>query len=316
MYKYWYKKLFPFAGVVIAMAVQLLVRNSSLHPAADKPYFNFVLYFFLGLTVILFGFSFASKKLSTYLEKNGIFWLGVGIFVAVLNLLTGKLAVFPPLLFPSLDNIFSVFAQQWSVILKCIFFSFRLLFVGLLIGISVGFVTGLFLGFSKKVFFWLNPVMKVIGPIPATAWIPIVLTAFPTTFQASAFIIALSVWFPVVMMTSSGIQNISKAYFEVGRTLGAGRLIQILRIGVPASLPSIFQGIFYGVCSAFIALMTAEMFGAKYGLGWFISWQKSMMMYKGVYAGLILIAVFCSVILTLLTVVRKRLLLWQKDQVL
>ncbi len=310
------KSLYPLFGVAIPLALQLAVKDSVLHPAVKHPYYTWILFFFLVASLVIFGISFCSKKIGHYLEKNGIFWTGVGAVVALLNLFTSKLAIFPVLLFPSFDNILSVFAENWGLLLKCIFFSFRLLLVGVLAGTFVGFVTGLFLGFSKRIFFWLNPVMKVIGPIPATAWIPIVLTAFPTTFQASAFIIALSVWFPVVMMTSAGIQNISKAYFEVGRTLGAGKYFQILRIGVPASLPSIFQGFFYGVCSAFIALMTAEMFGAKYGLGWFISWQKSMMLYKGVYAGLILIAVFCSTILTGLTVLRGRLLAWQKDQVL
>ena len=36
------------------------------------------------------------------------------------------------------------------------------------------------------------------------------------------------------------------------------------------------------------------------------------MMYAGVYAGLILIAVFCTVIITALFKVRGKLLVWQK----
>jgi NitT/TauT family transport system permease protein len=58
--------------------------------------------------------------------------------------------------------------------------------------------------------------------------------------------------------------------------------------------------------------MTAEMFGAKYGIGWYISYQKAMMLYSGVYAGLIMIAVFCTVILTALFKVRAKVLNWQK----
>ena len=57
--------------------------------------------------------------------------------------------------------------------------------------------------------------------LPIAYLIPLVLTTFPTPFGASVFIIALAVWFPVQLMTSSGIQNTSKVYFEVGKTLGA-----------------------------------------------------------------------------------------------
>ena len=91
-----------------------------------------------------------------------------------------------------------------------------------------------------------------------------------------------------------------------------GTFFQVFKIAVPAALPNIFQGVFNGICAAFIALMTAEMFGAKYGIGWYISYQKAMMMYSGVYAGLIMIAVFCTVIISSLFKVRKRVLGWQK----
>ena len=210
------------------------------------------------------------------------------------------------------NNILAIFLEQTSLLAKCVWYSFKLLILGVFWGILVGFFTGVCLGFSQKVYYWINPYIKLIGPIPATAWIPLVLTTFPTTFGASVFIIALAVWFPVQLMTSSGIQNTSKVYFEVGKTLGAGTFFQVFKIAVPAALPNIFQGVFNGICAAFIALMTAEMFGAKYGIGWYISYQKAMMMYAGVYAGLILIAVFCTVIITSLFKVRKRLLSWQK----
>ena len=58
--------------------------------------------------------------------------------------------------------------------------------------------------------------------------------------------------------------------------------------------------------------MTGEMFGAKAGIGWFINMEKELAEFKGVYAGLILIAIFCNVVLALLFRVRGRLLRWQK----
>jgi NitT/TauT family transport system permease protein len=77
-------------------------------------------------------------------------------------------------------------------------------------------------------------------------------------------------------------------------------------------MPSIFIGLFNGTCSAFITLMTAEMLGAKYGIGWYVNWQKEMMCYANVYAGLIIIALTCSILITLLFKVKDKLLVWQK----
>ena len=305
-------RAFPILGVIIALAVHNLIPNSSLHPVAKVSYYNRLLLILLALASIFFILSFFVKKLRSSLEYKGPFLLGTAGLVIVINLITAKFALLPVIFFPSFDNILAVFIEQTALLGKCIWYSFRLLLLGVFWGVTVGFITGVLLGFSKKVYYWINPYIKLIGPIPATAWIPLVLTTFPTPFGASVFIIALAVWFPVQLMTSSGIQNTSKVYFEVGKTLGARTFFQVFRIAVPAALPNIFQGAFNGICAAFIALMTAEMFGAKYGIGWYISYQKAMMLYSGVYAGLIMIAVFCTVIITALFQVRKRLLNWQK----
>ena len=305
-------RVFPILGVITALAVHNLIPNSSLHPAAKTSYYNRLLLILLGLAGIFFILSFFVKKIRTGLEFKGPFLLGTAGLVIVINLITAKFALLPIIFFPSYDNILAVFVEQTGLLGKCIWYSFRLLLLGVFWGVLAGFITGVFLGFSRHVYYWINPYIKLIGPIPATAWIPLVLTTFPTPFGASVFIIALAVWFPVQLMTSSGIQNTSKVYFEVGRTLGAGTFFQVFRIAVPAALPNIFQGTFNGICAAFIALMTAEMFGAKYGIGWYISYQKAMMMYPGVYAGLILIALFCTVIITALFKVRQKLLSWQK----
>ena len=302
----------PLFGILAALAIENFVPDSPLHPVSTKPYYNKLLLILLLTAFVFFAISFFIKKLGIALEIKGPFLLGASGVIIIINLITAKFALLPVIFFPSYNNILAVFIEQKELLLKCIWYSFRLMILGVFWGVLVGFITGVFLGFSKTVYYWINPYIKLIGPIPATAWIPLALTTFPTTFGASVFIIALAVWFPVQLMTSSGIQNTTKVYFEVGKTLGAGTVFQVFKIAVPAALPNIFQGMFNGICAAFIALMTAEMFGAKYGIGWYISYQKAMMMYSGVYAGLILIALFCTIIITALFKVRGKVLSWQK----
>ena len=309
------KRFLPFAGAVFALALQLLIKDSRRHPAALHSYYANLLLIFAVLALAAFVSSFFFKKAKSFLEKNGPVIAVSFVLLSVLNILTVKTAILPVMLFPSFDNILSVFVESRALILRCVFHSVKLLFTGIFFGVLVGFLTGVGLGFSRRFNYWVNPFIKIIGPIPATAWIPIALVVFPGTFGASVFIVALSVWFPVLRLTSSGIQNVPNAYFEVGKTLGAGRFYQIFRIAIPAALPNIFQGLFFGICSSFIALMTAEMFGAKAGIGWFINMEKELAEFKGVYAGLILIAVFCSVILKILFMVKDRTLRWQKGLV-
>lgn len=305
-------RFLPLITILIAIGLEVLIPNHRTHPKTSFHFYRTLLWIMFAVFFLLFLISFFYTKIKISLEKVGAFYSGVIIFLTILNLITAKFALLPALLFPSFDNILSIFVEKKNLILKCVFYSFRLLGAGVFFGTLVGLLLGIALGFSRRTYYWINPIIKVIGPIPATAWIPIALTSFPTTFSASVFIIALAVWFPIVMMTSSGILNIPNSYFEVGKTLGTGKFYQVFKIGIPAALPSIFQGIFYGVCSAFIALMTAEMFGAKAGIGWYINMEKGMAEYKGVYAGLILITLFCNLILFIVFKIRDHFLKWQK----
>ncbi|MBP0966145.1 MAG: ABC transporter permease subunit [Oscillospiraceae bacterium] len=311
------KPLLPLLSLAAAEAVALAVPDSPLHQPAKHPYFAVLL---IIVTVLYYIFALVGDRLAGRKKtprEHPVFYrapflAGVILFGNLLNLFTVKTALFPVLYFPSLDRVFGTLVEDRELIAKCIGFSLGILAKGVFGGLLVGFFTGLAIGFSKTAEYWINPLIRILGPIPSTAWIPILLIVFSEARNASAFIIGISVWFPTVVLTSSGIANVKNSYFEVSSTLGAGTFYKIFRIGVPAAMPHIFLGLFNGICGSFVALMTAEMIGAKYGIGWYVNFQKEMMAYANVYAGLIVIAVMFYCIITLLFKVRNRVLGWQK----
>ena len=83
------------------------------------------------------------------------------------------------LYFPSLDRVFGVLVEDSAFLATCLAYSARLLFFGWLGGAVVGMLTGIAIGFNKTFAYWVQPLVRVLGPIPSTAWIPLVLIAFP-----------------------------------------------------------------------------------------------------------------------------------------
>jgi len=302
----------PVLSVILAIAVDILVANASKHTPAAQPYFIYLLAIILTVFTVSAIASYFNAKAKVWLEERTLFVAAAVLFLNVLNIATKKLGLLPVIYFPSLDKVLGVIVEDRAFLAVCLATSGKLLSTGYVFGAIAGFATGIAVGFSKGAAYWINPLIRILGPIPPTAWIPIVLISFPTTFSASAFLIALSVWFPTTVMTSSGILNVQNAYFEVSSTLGAGKYYQIFKVGVPASMPHMFIGLFNGTCASFITLMTAEMIGVKNGIGWYINWQKEMMAYANVYAGLIIIAVTFSLLITLLFKLRDYALVWQK----
>ena len=305
-------KTLPFAGLALGAVTDLVIPDSELQPPADHPYFLY----FLGLLAVVYGIlfiaSFISAKLDERISYKAPLIAGTAVLITVINLITSKYALLPVLFFPCLDRVFGVFATDYELLIQCILASGQLLLRGFLAGGILGFLTGILIGFNKKASYWISPFMKFVGPIPPTSWSPLVLSLFTTTYSASVFMVALAVWFPITLMTSSGIQNVNNSYFEVASTLGSGKLNKIFKVAVPAAMPSIFLGIFYATCSAFVTLVTAELLGADAGLGWYLNWEKSMMLYANVYAGLILIAVICTMVITLVFKIKDQVLVWQR----
>jgi len=307
------RKLLPVLSLMAAVIIQIAVKNAQEHPVVKVPYFTCALFTGLGVYTIFLIASFFNKSIDSKIKYKSYFLAAAVMLLNILNILTGKLAVLPVLHFPSLDTVFGVFINDRMLLLKCLGYSLKLLVCGYLPGALAGLTTGIFIGFSKKASYWISPVIKVLGPIPSAAWIPLVLVGFPSVASASSFLIALSVWFPTVIMTSSGISAIDNSYFEVSAALGAGNLSKIFRVGVPAAMPHIFWGLFSGACASFITLVTAEIIGARYGIGWYINRQKEMLSYANVYAGLIIIALVLSILVTLLFKLHDKLLPWQKE---
>jgi NitT/TauT family transport system permease protein len=304
--------LFPIFSIAIALAVQALLPNAPGHPRVAAHYFTYFLIIAGALYLAALAASVFAAKLGERLVYRGAFISGVFIFLTVLNLATSKFALLPVLYFPSLDKVFGVIVEERALLAKCISYSARLLFIGYFLGAVAGVCTGICIGFNKTVSYWVSPLVRVLGPIPSTAWVPLVLVVFPSAVSASAFLVGLAVWFPTTVMTSSGVSNVPQAYFEVGSTLGAKGARNIFSIGVPAAMPHIFLGLFNGTCASFITLVTAEMIGAKYGIGWYINWQKDMLSYANVYAGLFIIGVIFSILISGLFRLRDKMLVWQK----
>jgi NitT/TauT family transport system permease protein len=239
------------------------------------------------------------------------------IAVAVLlltgwELTTAGFRLLPLPYFPSPAGVLQSLINDRTVLFDSTWHSLILLLSGYAVGVAIGLFSGICIGWFPQARYWGMPVLKIVGPIPATAWIPLAMVLSPSAMFSAIALIALAVWFPVTMLTASGLSNTRASYLDVARTLGAGRAFLIFRVAIPGAMPSIFLGLFMGLGASFLTLVVAETVGVKSGLGWYLSWAQGWAEYGKVYAALVIMAAFFSTIMTALFKVRDRVLVWQK----
>ncbi|WP_294904382.1 ABC transporter permease [Tatumella sp. UBA2305] len=245
--------------------------------------------------------------------KTAAAWLiALPVLLSSWQILTAKLLVLPVPFFAPPQALLQVFHDDWPRLLDSLYHSLSLLLSGVLLGTLFGFIAGLAIGWSPRVGYWMHPLLRVLGPLPATALLPLCFFLFPTSHEASVFLIALATWFPVTVLTWSGVASIDQAWYDVARTLGGNSRFLILRVAIPAALPSVFVGLFMGLGASFSVLIVAEMVGVKSGIGFYLQWAQGWAAYSNMYAALILMALLCSGLISLLFAVRNRVLRWQK----
>lgn len=226
----------------------------------------------------------------------------------LLTLKSGKL-LYP--FIPWVNDIINAAVGDWPNLLKSCFFSLRLLFTGYFLGVAAGLVTGIACGYSERVNYWINPIVKVLGPIPTATWVPLIMIIFPSLAAGAVFIIALGTWFAVTLASRTGIQNIDRSLFDAARILGAKGHQLVFRVAIPSAMPNILQGMTQGMSSACVSLMVAEMLGVEAGLGWYITWAKSWALYNRMFAAIVVLCIIFNVVTNTLNAIKKHALRWQ-----
>ena len=162
-----------------------------------------------------------------------------------------------------------------------------------------GYAIGLFLATLLTIFAMntrigrdlLEVLTSMFNPLPAIALLPLALIWFGLGNTSLIFVLIHSVLWPVALNTHAGFQAVSNTLRMVGRNYGLSGLRLVIKILIPAALPSIIAGLKIGWAFAWRTLIAAELvFGASSGeggLGWYIFERKNELDIPAVFAGLL-----------------------------
>jgi NitT/TauT family transport system permease protein len=185
--------------------------------------------------------------------------------------------------------------------------------------LSLGFLAGgipaVALGLGMGLLPWLraavDPVIAALHPIPKSAILPLLLLIFGLGEGSRITMVAIGVFFIVVVNAMEGVLTIHRVYIDVARSFGATWLQMVRTVALPGSLPLVLAGIRMGLGLGFILGVVAEMLGARSGLGYVLwrSWQTFDV--PTVYGMLIVSAVIGYLTVVVMDWVRRTLVPWQ-----
>src|SRR6266513_2600153 len=285
----WRAQLAVPLAALVALAIHLLFSKRA--PAVETHSYTLFFYEIVGVSIVL------SIALRFWMRHMRPILTATILLLGLWDIVTFGFQLLPMPYFPGPAAVLRNLINDRALLLDSTWHSLALLLGGYAIGVLIGLISGICIGWSPPIRYWGMPLLKVVGPIPATAWIPLSMVVSPSALISAVSLIALAVWFPVTMLTASGISNTRASYLDVARTLGAGRGYLIFRVAVPAAITNIFIGFFLGLGASFLTLVVAETVGVKSGLGWYVSWAQGWAEYGKVFAALVIMAAFFSTIM-------------------
>lgn len=302
----------------VAVAEYLLIPDKSLNRNPNTYLAALILLILLYATVGSYAFikrRRGQRQAYDKLRYRAPLFSALFLLLAGYDYLTLKTGVLTQPFVPCMNFVLRAAWSDRAMIWDCTLHTLWLLLLGYSAGVALGLVTGITCGYSEKARYWVNPIIKFLGPIPTSTWIPIMMVVASSLFGGAVFIIALGSWFAVTVAAMTGIANVDKDYFDAARTLGATSRQLVFRVAIPHAMPSILQGCTQAMSSSCTSIMIAEMLGVKSGLGWYMNWSKSWASYDKMFAALFVICIIFTLVTKALDLIKRRVLRWQNGTV-
>ena len=159
-------------------------------------------------------------------------------------------------------------------------------------GMSLGVFVGLLAGCFSSIRNVVSPWVSALFPIPKIALLPILIIWFGIGEGSKVMTIALGVFFPTVLATCSGVDNVDRRLITMGQSFNLSKSILIRRILLPGALPSILSSWRITLSIAIMLLIAAEMIGATYGIGAYMLTAGSLIALDQLLAGALILSIF------------------------
>ncbi|SIQ92968.1 ABC transporter permease [Halanaerobium kushneri] len=164
----------------------------------------------------------------------------------------------------------------------------------LIIAVPFGLIIGRFKSLDK----YLSPFIYLAYPVPKIAFLPIVLLFFGLGDLSKVFLIAIIVFFQILVHTRDAAKSIDPELILSVKSLGVSKTQLFWHLILPASLPRVFTAIRISLGTAVAVLFFTETFATFEGLGFFIMDTWTRVNYSEMFAGIMALS-FLGLILFL-----------------
>ncbi len=179
--------------------------------------------------------------------------------------------------------------------------------LGMAIGTVLGMATAIQLAISPSAREIMRPILVFSQAVPVFALAPILTLWLGYGLWSKVAMAVLIIYFPVTSAFLDGLMRTPVGFLDQARIMGASRVSTMIRIRIPAALPSLGSGLRLAAVYAPIGAVIGEWVGASQGLGYLMLLANGRAKIDLMFAALIVLAIMAVILHTLVDRLARRL---------
>jgi NitT/TauT family transport system permease protein len=183
--------------------------------------------------------------------------------------------------------------------------------VGFLAGIVVALGLAILFQFSRGVERAIYPHAIALKAIPLVALAPLVTVWAGTGMTSKVILAAIISFFPVLVNAAQGLSSVEPEAVELLRSMSANRWQILIKLRLPAALPSILAGMKVASTFAVIGAVVAEFISSSRGIGNVARSSSYYLSTDVTFAAIIVMAVLSLMFFGAVVCLERLLVPWQ-----
>lgn len=244
-------------------------------------------------------------------------WLPPAITFIVFGALWQVTAIANPYVIPTIDGIVMSLIDDPQMYGINFLVTLQEVAIGAAAGILAGFLIAVVMAEFEILERAVMPLFVVIMVTPIVAIAPALVVAFGFGMMPKYIVTALVVFFPMLVNSLAGLREVDPKALDVLRTLHASRWEIFRELRFPGSMPFVFAGLRVSLPLAVVGAAVAEFVaaGQQAGLGSLVTISAAQANLPVTWASIVLLCVLGVLLVSLLSLVRKRALWWSDGEV-
>lgn len=236
------------------------------------------------------------------------------IIILILWQIMSVIGIIPKFMLPSPLAVVKAFIKDFPLLMLHTKVTLIEAFLGLGIGIILGFVMAVIMDKYNFAYKAIYPVLVITQTVPTVAIAPLLVLWLGYGILPKITLIVITSFFPITVGLLDGFKATDKDALNLMKTMGATPFQNFVLLKIPSSMGYFFASLRISVSYSIIGAVVAEWLGGFEGLGVYMTRVRKSYSFDKMFAVIFFISIISLLLMYLVKKIQILSMPWENDE--